>query len=141
MISQMQFSLWENVLTILFLTAIILWICYLCLRRRGRGAFRTQTIEEAVVLSKSTSTDTSQTVYLQNANVATGLVEREAVNQITFQDRDHPEKCVTLEVDDTIFSTLKEGEQGKLIFRDNRLLSFGALQSQNHKNYKFKGIS
>ncbi len=141
MISQMQFSLWENVLTILFLTAIILLICYLCLRRRVRGAFRTQTIEEAVVLSKSTSTDTSQTVYLQNANVATGLVEREAVNQITFQDRDHPEKCVTLEVDDTIFTTLKEGEQGKLIFRDMRLLSFGALQAQNHKKYKFKGIS
>ena len=63
------------------------------------------------------------------------------MNQINFQDMDHPENCVILEVEDTIFATLKEGEQGKLIFRDNRLLSFGALQSQNHKNYKFKGIS
>lgn len=141
MISQMQFSLLENILTVLFLIAIVLWICYLFLRRRGRGAFRTQTVEKAVVLSKNTSADTSQAVYLQNTNVTTGLVETEAVNQITFQDREHPEKCITLEVDDTIFSTLKEGEQGKLIFRDNRLLSFGALQSQNHKNYKFQGIS
>ena len=141
MVNQMQFSLLENILTVLLLIAIILWICYLFLRRRGRGAFRTQTVEKAVVLSKNTSADTSQAVYLQNTNVTTGLVETEAVNQITFQDREHPEKCITLEVDDTIFSTLKEGEQGKLIFRDNRLLSFGALQSQNHKNYKFKGIS
>ena len=140
MISQMQFSLWENILTVLFLIAIILWICYLCLRR-GKGTLRTQTMEKAVVLSKNTSTDTSQAVYLQNPSVTTGLVEREAVNQITFQDRDHPEKCATLEVDDTIFSTLQEGEQGKLTFRDNRLLSFGALQAQNHKKYKFKGIS
>ena len=141
MVNQMQFSLLENILTVLFLIAIVLWICYLFLRRRGRGAFRTQTVEKAVVLSKNTSADTSQAVYLQNTNVTTGLVETEAVNQITFQDREHPEKCITLEVDDTIFSTLQEGEQGKLIFRDNRLLSFGALQSQNHKNYKFKGIS
>lgn len=137
----MQFSLLENILTVLFLIAIVLWICYLCVHRRGRGAFRTQTVEKAVVLSKNTSADTSQTVYLQNTNVTTGLVETEAVHQITFQDMEHPENCVTLEVDDTVFSTLKEGEQGKLIFRDNRLLSFGALQSQNHKNYKFKGIS
>ena len=93
------------------------------------------------MLSKNTNTDTSQTVYLQNTNAATGLVETEAVHQINFQDMDHPENCVILEVEDTIFATLKEGEQGKLIFRDNRLLSFGALQSQNHKNYKFKGIS
>ena len=141
MVNQMQFSLFENILTVLFVIAIILWICYLFLRRRGRGSFRTQTVEKAVVLSKNTSADTSQSVYLQNTNVTTGLVETEAVNQITFQDREHPGKCITLEVDDTIFSMLKEGEQGKLIFRDNRLLSFGALQSQNHKNYKFKGIS
>ena len=140
MISQMQFSLWENILTVLFLIAIVLWICYLCLRR-GKGTLCTQTMEKAVVLSKNTSANTSQTVYLQNTNVATGLVETEAVDQITFQDRDHPEKCVTLEVDDTIFSTLQEGEQGKLTFRDNRILSFGALQAQNHKKYKFKGIS
>lgn len=141
MINPMQFSLLENILTVLFLIAIVLWICYLCLRRRSKGAFRTQTMEKAVVLSKNTNTDTSQTVYLQNTNAATGLVETEAVHQITFQDMDHPENCVILEVEDTIFATLKEGEQGKLIFRDNRLLSFGALQSQNHKNYKFKGIS
>ena len=93
------------------------------------------------MLSKNTNTDTSQTVYLQNTNATTGLVQAETVNQIIFQDVDHPEKCVTLEVDDTIFSTLKEGEQGKLTFRDRRLLSFGALHSQNHKDYKFKGIS
>ena len=90
---------------------------------------------------ENTNADTSQAVYLQNTNVTTGLVETEAVHQITFQDMEHPEKCVTLEADDAVFSMLKEGEQGKLIFRDNRLLSFGALQSQNHKNYKFKGIS
>jgi len=30
----MQFSLLENILTVLFLIAIVLWICYLCLRRR-----------------------------------------------------------------------------------------------------------
>ena len=65
----------------------------------------------------------------------------EAVHQITFQDMEHPKKCVTLETDDTVFSTLKEGEQGKLVFRGSRLMSFGALQSQNHKDYKFKGIS
>ena len=141
MINPMQFSLLENILTVLFLIAIVLWICYLCLRRRSKGAFRTQTMEKAVVLSKNTNTDISQTVYLQNTNAATGLVETEAVHQINFQDMDHPENCVILEVEDTIFATLKEGEQGKLIFRDNRLLSFGALQSQNHKNYKFKGIS
>lgn len=141
MINPMQFSLLENILTVLFLIAIVLWICYLFLRRRGRGVFRTQTVEKAVVLSKNTNADTSQAVYLQNTNVTTGLVETEAVHQITFQDMEHPEKCVTLETDDAVFSMLKEGEQGKLIFRDNRLLSFGALQSQNHKNYKFKGIS
>ena len=132
MINPMQFSLLENILTVLFLIAIVLWICYLFLRRR---------VEKAVVLSKNTNADTSQAVYLQNTNVTTGLVETEAVHQITFQDMEHPEKCVTLEADDAVFSMLKEGEQGKLIFRDNRLLSFGALQSQNHKNYKFKGIS
>lgn len=76
-----------------------------------------------------------------NTNAATGLVETEAVHQITFQDMEHPKKCVTLETDDTVFSTLKEGEQGKLVFRGSRLMSFGALQSQNHKDYKFKGIS
>ena len=141
MINPMQFSLLENILTVLFLIAIVLWICYLFLRRRGRGAFRTQTVEKAVVLSKNTNADTSQAVYLQNTNVTTGLVETEAVHQITFQDMEHPEKCVTLEADDAVFSMLKEGEQGKLIFSDNRLLSFGELQSQNHKNYKFKGIS
>lgn len=141
MINQMQFSLLENILTVLFLIAVVLWICYLCLQRRSKGAFCTQTMEKAVVLSKNTNTDTSQTVYLQNTNATTGLVQAETVNQIIFQDVDHPEKCVTLEVDDTIFSTLKEGEQGKLTFRDRRLLSFGALQSQNHKDYKFKGIS
>ena len=113
MINPMQFSLLENILTVLFLIAIVLWICYLCLRRRSNGAFRTQT----------------------------GLVETEAVHQITFQDMEHPKKCVTLETDDTVFSTLKEGEQGKLVFRGSRLMSFGALQSQNHKDYKFKGIS
>ena len=36
-------------------------------------------LEKAVVLSKNTNTDTSQTVYLQNTNAATGLVETEAV--------------------------------------------------------------
>ena len=141
MINPMQFSLLENILTVLFLIAIVLWICYLCLHRRGKGALRTQTMEKAVVLSKNTSIDTSQTVYLRNTNATTGLVETEAVNQITFQDMKHPEKCVTLEVEDTIFSTLKEGEQGTLTFRDNQFLSFGALQSQDHKDYKFKGIS
>ena len=60
----MQFSLLENILTVLFLIA--------------------------VVLSKNTNTDTSQTVYLQNTNAATGLVETEAVHQITFQDMEHP---------------------------------------------------
>ena len=140
MINPMQFSLLENILTVLFLIAIVLWICYLFLHRRGRGVFRTQTVEKAVVLSKNTNADTSQAVYLQNTNVTTGLVETEAVHQITFQDMEHPEICVTLEADDDVFSMLKEGEQGKLIFRDNRLLSLGALQSQNHKNYKFKGI-
>ena len=93
------------------------------------------------MLSKNTNADTSQVVYLQNTNVTTGLVETEAVLQITFQDMEHPEKSVTLEADDTVFSTLKEGEQGKLVFRGSRLLSFGALQSQDHKDYKFKGIS
>ena len=141
MINQMQFSLLENILTVLFLIAVVLWICYLCLRHRSKGAFRTQTMEKAVVLSKNTNTDISQTVYLQNTNAATGLVETEAVQQITFQDMEHPKKCVTLETDDTVFSTLKEGEQGKLVFRGSRLMSFGALQSQNHKDYKFKGIS
>lgn len=130
MINQMQFSLLENILTVLFLIAVVLWICYLCLQRRSKGAFRTQTMEKAVVLSKNTNTDTSQTVYLQNTNATTGLVQAETVNQIIFQDVDHPEKCVTLEVDDTIFSTLKEGEQGKLTFRDRRLLSLGRC---NHK--------
>ena len=137
----MQFSFLENILTVVFLIAVVVWICYLCLRRRGRGAFRTQTVEKAVVLSKNTNADTSQVVYLQNTNVTTGLVETEAVHQITFQDMEHPEKSVTLEADDTVFSTLKEGEQGKLVFRGSRLLSFGALQSQDHKDYKFKGIS
>ena len=99
MINQMQFSLLENILTVLFLIAVVLWICYLCLRRRSKGAFRTQTMEKAVVLSKNTNTDTSQTVYLQNTNAATGLVETEAVHQITFQDMEHPKKCVTLETD------------------------------------------
>lgn len=141
MVNQMQFSLLENILTVLFLIAIVLWICYLCVRRRSKGVLRTQTMEKAVVLSKNTSADTSQVVYLQNTNATMGLVEAETVNQITFQNVDYPEKCITLEVDDIIFSTLKEGEQGKLIFRDMRLLSFGALQSQNHKDYKFKGIS
>ena len=141
MVIQMQFSLLENILTVLFLIAVVLWICYLFLRRRGKGVFHTQTMEKAVVLSKNTSADTSKTVQIQNTNATTGLVETEKVNQITFQDVDHPEKCITLEVDDTIFSTLKEGEQGKMTFRDMRLLSFGALQSQNHKDYKFKGIS
>lgn len=141
MINQMQFSLLENILTILFLIAVVLWICYLFLRRRGKGVLRTQTMEKAVVLSKNTSADTSQAVYIQNMNATMGLVEAETVNRITFQDVDHPEKCVTLETDDTVFSTLKEGEQGKLVFRGSRLLSFGALQSQNHKDYKFKGIS
>lgn len=141
MVNQMQFSLLENILTVLFLIAIVLWICYLWVRRRSKGVLRTQTMEKAVVLSKNTSADTSQTVYLQNTNATMGLVEAETVNQITFQNVDYPEKCITLEVDDIIFSTLKEGEQGKLIFRDMRLLSFGALQSQNHKDYKFKGIS
>ena len=141
MVNPMQFSLLENILTVLFLIAIVLWICYLFLRRRGRGAFRTQTVEKAVVLSKNTNTDTSQTVYLQNTNATTGLVQAETVNQIIFQDVDHPEKCVTLETDDTFFSMLKEGAQGKLMFRGSQLLSFGALQSQNHKDYKFKGIS
>lgn len=141
MVNQMQFSFLENILTVVFLIAVVVWICYLCLRRRGKGTLRTQTMEKAVVLSKNISADTSQTVYLQNTNVTTGLVETEAVHQITFQDMEHPEKCVTLEVDDTVFSTLKEGEQGKLVFRGSRLLSFGALQSQDHKDYKFKGIS
>lgn len=141
MVNPMQFSLLENILTVLFLIAIVLWICYLFLRRRCRGAFRTQTVEKAVVLSKNTNADTTQVVYLQNTNVTTGLVETEAVHQITFQDMEHPEKSVTLEADDTVFSTLKEGEQGKLVFRGSRLLSFGALQSQDHKDYKFKGIS
>lgn len=141
MVNQMQFSLLENILTVLFLIAIVLWICYLWVRRRSKGVLRTQTMEKAVVLSKNTSADTSQAVYLQNTNATMGLVEAETVNQITFQNVDYPEKCITLEVDDIIFSTLKEGEQGKLIFRDMRLLSFGALQSQNHKDYKFKGIS
>lgn len=68
MINQMQFSLLENILTVLFLIAVVLWICYLCLRRRSKGAFRTQTMEKAVVLSKNTNTDTSQTVYLQNTS-------------------------------------------------------------------------
>ena len=92
MINQMQFSLLENILTVLFLIAVVLWICYLCLRRRSKGAFRTQTMEKAVVLSKNTNTDISQTVYLQNTNAATGLVETEAVHQITFQDMEHPKK-------------------------------------------------
>lgn len=103
MINQMQFSLLENILTVLFLIAVVLWICYLCLRRCSKGAFRTQTMEKAVVLSKNTNTDISQTVYLQNTNAATGLVETEAVHQITFQDMEHPKKCVTLETDDTVF--------------------------------------
>ena len=51
MINPMQFSLLENILTVLFLIAIVLWICYLFLHRRGRGVFRTQTVEKAVVLS------------------------------------------------------------------------------------------
>ena len=141
MINPMQFSLLENILTVLFLIAIVLWICYLCVRRRSKGNLHTQTMEKAVVLSKNISADTSQAVYLQNTNVTPGLVETEAVHQITFQDMEHPKKCVTLETDDTVFSTLKEGEQGKLVFRGSRLLSFGALQSQDHKDYKFKGIS
>ena len=106
-----------------------------------QGRFSHTDHGKAVVLSKNTNTDTSQTVYLQNTNVTTGLVETEAVLQITFQDMEHPKKCVTLETDDTVFSTLKEGEQGKLVFRGSQLMSFGALQSQNHKDYKFKGIS
>ena len=57
MINQMQFSLLENILTVLFLIAVVLWICYLCLRRRSKGAFRTQTMEKAVVLSKNTNPD------------------------------------------------------------------------------------
>ena len=48
MINQMQFSLLENILTVLFLIAVVLWICYLCLQRRSKGAFRTQTMEKAV---------------------------------------------------------------------------------------------
>lgn len=40
-----------------------------------------------------------------------------------------------------LFFNVEEGEQGKLVFRGSRLMSFGALQSQNHKDYKFKGIS
>lgn len=47
MINQMQFSLLENILTVLFLIAVVLWICYLCLRRRSKGAFRTQTMEKS----------------------------------------------------------------------------------------------
>lgn len=46
MINQMQFSLLENILTVLFLIAVVLWICYLCLQRRSKGAFRTQTMEK-----------------------------------------------------------------------------------------------
>lgn len=106
-----------------------------------QGSFSHTDRGKAVVLSKNTNADTSQAVYLQNTNVTTGLVETEAVHQITFQDMEHPEKCVTLEADDAVFSMLKEGAQGKLMFRGSQLLSFGALQSQNHKDYKFKGIS
>lgn len=114
MINQMQFSLLENILTVLFLIAVVLWICYLCLQRRSKGAFRTQTMEKAVVLSKNTNTDTSQTVYLQNTNAATGLVETEAVHQITFQDMEHPKKCVTLETDDTVFFNVERGRAGEI---------------------------
>ena len=74
MINPMQFSLLENILTVLFLIAVVLWICYLCLCRRGKGALRTQTMEKAVVLSKNTSADTSQAVYIQNTNVTTCLL-------------------------------------------------------------------
>lgn len=68
-----------------------------------QGRFSHTDHGKAVVLSKNTNTDTSQTVYLQNTNAATGLVETEAVHQITFQDMEHPKKCVTLETDDTVF--------------------------------------
>ena len=142
MVNPMQFSIFENILTAIFIIGIIIWICYLCMvRYRDRKSFRTKAIEKAIVFSKDTNLDTSQSVYIQNTNVITGLVEREAVNQVIFRDIENPKVSVVLEVDNDIFTTLKEGEQGKLIFRGNKLISFGALQSQNKKLYKFEGLS
>ena len=138
MIQQLKFSPVENVLTVLFVVAILGYLVYLLdlsLQNKQRGK---HTVNWAKVVSKGQSTAVGQPVYLANGMVNSGMTETENVKSVIFENLEKPGERITLEVSNRICRELQEGDSGSLSYRGDKLVSFGDLQNTDDRERSFR---
>ena len=138
MMQQLSFSPVENILTVLFATAILGYLLNLLvrsLRNRQRGY---HTVNRAKVFSKGQAAEVNQPVYLANGTVNSGVTETENVKTVIFENLEKEGEQITLEVSDRIYSELQEGDSGRLCYRGEKLVSFGDLQNTDDRERSFR---
>lgn len=138
MIQQLKFSPVENVLAVLFVVVILGYLLYLldrCLQNKQRGK---HTVGRATFVSKEQSTAVGQPVYLADGMVNSEMTETENVKSVIFENLEKPGERITLEVFDRIYSELQEGDCASLSYRDEKLISFGALQNRDDRERSFR---
>ena len=138
MIQQLKFSPVENVLAVLFVVVILGYLLYLLdrsLQNKQRGK---HTVGRATFVSKEQSTAVGQPVYLATGTVNSGVTETENVKTVIFENLEKEGEQITLEVSDRIYSELQEGDCASLSYRDEKLISFGALQNRDDRERSFR---
>lgn len=131
--SEVEFSIAENIVTILFVVVVVGYILWLVVKEVKKRTSNKTITTSAKVLSKACADYVHQQAYMTTGQVDLGVAEKGQVYRILFEEQGTG-KQVELEVAQNIFDKIQEGASGELVYKGDVLLQFGDILALNEKN-------
>lgn len=131
--SALEFSITENIITILFVTLIVVYVVWLVAKEVKKRASNKTITTSAKVLSKACADYVHQQAYMTTGQVDLGVAEKGQVYRILFEEQGTG-KQLELEVSQNVFDKIQEDASAELVYKGDTLLQFGDIIASNEKN-------
>lgn len=124
--SAMEFSITENIVTILFVAVVVVYGVWLVVKEMKKRTSNKTITTSAKVLSKATADYVHQQAYMTTGQVDLGVAEKGQVYRILFEEQGTG-KQLELEVSQNVFDKIQEDASGELVYKGDALLQFGDI--------------
>lgn len=131
--SALEFSITENIITILFVVVVVGYILWLVVKEVKKRTSNKTITTSAKVLSKASADYVHQQAYMTTGQVDLGVAEKGQVYKILFEEQG-TNKQLELEVSQNVFDKIQEGASGELVYKGDALLQFGDIATSNDNN-------
>jgi len=127
-IALMEFGIIEKLIAGIFVLSVILYFLWLIIKKfKNRGNI-IQKVQSVKVLAKSESDYAGQKAFVSGGGqVELGLSEKGRIYRIIFQELEGRKRELELEVSETAYGKIHEGDCGILEYKADRLIYFGDI--------------